>query len=123
MKKLEIFDPALCCNTGVCGSEADEALITFSADLNWLKQQGIIIERYNLSQQPMVFAKNASVSSFLNRSGEEGLPLILLDGEFMLSGRYPERGELKRWYGFVDSPKSNVEKDGPQCCRQSTGCC
>ena len=123
MKKLEIFDPALCCSSGVCGSEADETLITFSADLNWLKQHDVTIARYSLSQQPMVFAENAVVSAFLNRSGETGLPLILLDGEIMLAGRYPERGELKRWHGIVDSPEIYVEEDESQSCCQSTGCC
>jgi len=109
MKKLEIFDPPLCCSSGVCGAEADEALIAFSANIHWLKQQGVSIQRYNLSQQPMAFADNMVVSAFLNRSGEKGLPLILFDGEIMLAGRYPERGELKRWCGISNS--------------QNTGCC
>ena len=58
MKKIEVFDPALCCNSGVCGTDVDQALVTFSADVDWLKQQGGAISRYNLSQQPMVFVEN-----------------------------------------------------------------
>ncbi len=30
MKKLEVFDPALCCSTGVCGTEVDQALVDFA---------------------------------------------------------------------------------------------
>ena len=26
MKTIQIFDPALCCSTGVCGVEVDQAL-------------------------------------------------------------------------------------------------
>lgn len=33
MKTLTVFDSAMCCNTGVCGSDVDQALVDFSADL------------------------------------------------------------------------------------------
>lgn len=100
MKKIEIFDPALCCNSGVCGTDVDEALVTFSADADWLKQQGGNIARYNLSQQPMAFVDNKAVQAFLERSGEQGLPLVLVDGAIMLTGRYPSRDELAHWTGL-----------------------
>ena len=38
MKKIEIFDPALCCSTGVCGVDVDQSLVTFAADVDWAKQ-------------------------------------------------------------------------------------
>ncbi len=60
--------------------------------------------QYNLSQQPMAFADNTVASAFLKRSGEKELPLMLLDGEIMLAGRYPERSELKRWCGITNNP-------------------
>jgi hypothetical protein len=97
MKTIQVFDPALCCSTGVCGVEADQALVSFSADVAWAKQQGAQIERVNLAQQPMAFAENATVKGFLERSGQEALPLILIDGEVALAGRYPNRAELARW--------------------------
>ncbi len=100
MKKLQVFDPALCCPTGVCGTEVDPVLISFSADVDWLKHAGGQIERFNLAQQPMAFADNAVVKAFLERSGSEGLPLILLDGEIAMAGRYPTRKELARFAGI-----------------------
>ena len=48
MTTIQIFDPALCCSTGVCGVETDQALITFAADVDWAKQNGAQIERFNL---------------------------------------------------------------------------
>ena len=81
MKKIEVFDPSLCCSTGVCGVEVDQALVTFAADVDWAKQNGAHIERYNLAQQPQMFADNATVKGFLQRSGQDALPLILVDGE------------------------------------------
>ena len=53
MKTLTVFDPAMCCSTGVCGSDVDQVLVDFSADMQWLKGRGVQVERYNLAQQPM----------------------------------------------------------------------
>ncbi|MBR7780325.1 arsenite efflux transporter metallochaperone ArsD [Undibacterium rugosum] len=119
MKSLQIFDPALCCSSGVCGADVDQSLVTVSADIDWAKQQGAQIERFNLAQQPMAFAENAIVKAFLERSGVEALPLILIDGEVALAGRYPTRAELSRWLGF--SPTIEV-KTSASCC-SGTSCC
>ncbi|EOW1075393.1 arsenic metallochaperone ArsD family protein, partial [Cronobacter malonaticus] len=29
MKTLTVFDPAMCCSTGVCSSDVDQALVDF----------------------------------------------------------------------------------------------
>jgi len=91
MSAIQIFDPALCCSSGVCGTEVDQALVTFAADLAWAKEQGVAIERFNLAQQPMQFAETPAVSAFLTHAGEEGLPLVLVEGQVVLTGRYPSR--------------------------------
>ncbi len=101
MKSIQIFDPALCCSSGVCGQDVDQALVSLAADLDWAKQQGVGIERFNLAQQPMDFVQNATVKAFLERSGAEALPLVLVDGEVALAGRYPNRAELTRWAGLA----------------------
>jgi len=101
MKSIQVFDPALCCSTGVCGVDVDQALVSFSADVEWARQHGARIERFNLAQQPMAFAENPTVKGFLERSGQDALPLILVDGEVALAGRYPQRAELARWTGLL----------------------
>lgn len=103
MKTIQVFDPALCCSTGVCGVDVDQQLVSFAADVDWAKQQGAQIERFNLAQQPMAFAENAVVKSFLERSGAEALPVVLVDGAVMLAGRYPSRDELTHWAGLDTS--------------------
>ena len=118
MTTIQVFDPALCCSTGVCGVEVDQQLVGFSADVDWAKQNGAEIERFNLAQQPMVFAENAVVKAFLERSGADALPLILVDGEVALAGRYPNRTELARWAGIVES----AEKPASGCCSGSSCC-
>jgi hypothetical protein len=99
MKRVEVFDPPLCCSTGVCGPKVDPALVRFAADLHWLANQRIGVERYNLAQQPQAFAANALVKSALHEHGNDCLPLILLDGSIISEGRYPSREELTRLTG------------------------
>lgn len=121
MANIQIYDPALCCSTGVCGVDVDQQLVTFAADLDWAKQNGATIERFNLGQQPMAFADNAVVKGFLERSGAEALPLILVDGEVALAGRYPNRAELARWAGIAATPAAEAKAEG-SCCSGSRCC-
>lgn len=118
MKNLQVFDPALCCSTGVCGVEVDQALVSFAADVDWARQAGAQIERFNLAQQPLAFADNATVKAFLTRAGEEALPLVLLDGEVVLVGRYPSRAELTRWLALepTATPAASACCAGSSCC-------
>lgn len=118
MSTIHIFDPALCCSTGVCGVDVDQQLVDFSADVDWAKQNGAQIERFNLAQQPMAFAENPVVKGFLERSGAEALPLILVDGEMALAGRYPNRSELARW-AAIKADEQNTQSgccSGSKCC-------
>ena len=57
MSTIEVFEPALCCNTGVCGDDVDQALITFTADLDWVASNGGTITRHNLANDPLAFAE------------------------------------------------------------------
>lgn len=76
MKIVEVFDPAMCCSTGVCGPEVDSSLITFAADLDWLKAQGAQVHRIDLAQQPQRFAQNEAVRQLLESEGESALPTL-----------------------------------------------
>jgi hypothetical protein len=123
MKQVQVFDPALCCSSGVCGTDVDQKLVDFSADVDWAKQHGLVIERMNLAQQPMAFAQNLAVKNLLERSGESALPITLVDGEVAYAGRYPSRDDLARWIGVsaaisepVATVNSNACCSGGKCC-------
>lgn len=49
---LRVYDPPMCCSTGVCGPEVDPALTRFAADVDWLGRRGVTVERYNPAQEP-----------------------------------------------------------------------
>ena len=99
-KKVQVFDPPMCCSSGVCGPNVDPVLPRFAADLQWLKGRGVDIERYNLAQQPAAFAGNEVVRSELAERGVESLPLVLIDGRVMSRGEYPSRELLAEWSGL-----------------------
>jgi hypothetical protein len=122
MTNIKIFDPAMCCNSGVCGVDVDPTLVAFSADIDWLKKQGNPVERFNLAQQPLAFAEHVAVKGFLELSGIEGLPLVLVDGEIALTGRYPRRAELARWAGVSILPVSAAPIDKSGCCDGNSTC-
>lgn len=116
MKSIQIFDPALCCSSGVCGVEVDQALVGFAADVDWAVQNNAPVERLNLAQQPMAFAGNTIVKGLLERSGESALPITLVDGELALAGRYPSRDELARWAGIVPAATASEPPAAGSCC-------
>lgn len=111
MTKLEVFDPPMCCSTGVCGPKVNPALARFAADLNWLKSQGVRVERFNLVQQPDAFAKDSVVEQMLTKVGAECLPLILVDDRVVSQGAYPSREELTAFTGIaVQKPAGKGQK-------------
>jgi hypothetical protein len=61
MKKLTVFDPATCCDKGICGVDADATLIEFSADMDWLQKNGVSDNRLNLAQEPAAFISDPLV--------------------------------------------------------------
>jgi len=107
MVHFQVFDPAMCCSTGICGPSVDPQLVRFAADLDWLTSQGVTVERFNLSQQPGAFAADAAVKSALEAQGEEALPLLMVNSEVKSSGRYPSRDELAGWAG-LDAPPPSI---------------
>ncbi len=113
--QIRVFEPALCCNTGVCGPELDENLVRFTADLDYLKAEGIDIARHNLANDPAAFAANPVVVNYLQVAGSEGLPLVLVDDVTVATGRYPSRAEFLRFAGRPEGADLGLTA--------SSGCC
>ncbi|HCF7666262.1 arsenite efflux transporter metallochaperone ArsD [Pseudomonas aeruginosa] len=120
MHLIQIYDPVLCCSTGVCGVEVDQPLVTFASDVEWAIRQGANVQRFNLAHEPQAFAEQSAVRDFLQRSGQGSLPLTLVDGEIVMAGRYPSRTELAHWAAVQASPSTDSESNG--CC-SSGRCC
>ena len=125
MKNLKVYDPAMCCSSGVCGPDVDPALAVFSADLAWLCERGVEVERFNLATEPQAFVENGGVREILDERGDKALPLLFVDGLVVLSGAYPTRAQLAAWCGLVVENTKDVKSLG--CCGSSSneksGCC
>ena len=106
MPRLEVFDPAMCCSTGVCGPQVDPVLVRFAADVRWLQEQGAEVQRFNLSQNPAAFVENELVKTALTEKGETALPLLLVNGRVLASGHYPERDQLTQALGVKSGESS-----------------
>lgn len=128
MTTIRVYEPALCCNTGVCGPDVDESLVTFTADLGALKDLGVDIERHNLANDPTSFAADDTVRTFLQVAGSDGLPLTLVDGVTVMTGSYPAREQLLRFAGVdTEVVPAGVtllgEADSSDSCCGGTSCC
>ncbi len=116
MPKIQVFDPAMCCPTGVCGPEVDPALVRFAADLEWLKENGVAVERFNLSQEPAAFVGNPEVVAAM-RGRDDALPLLLLDGKIVAQGAYPTRRSLAGLLGLpAPAAEATVPVEAPVAC-------
>lgn len=123
MKKMQIFEPAMCCSTGLCGVVVVPELLRISTVLNTLKNNGVEIERLNLSNSPMEFIQNKTVNKFINEKGVEGLPLTVVDGEIVVEGRYPSNEEIVKLLGIsVSSIGSQPKVAKVRFGRANSGC-
>ena len=123
--KVQVYDPPMCCSTGVCGPSVDPALVRFAADLAWLRESGVSVERFNLSQEPGAFAGNEAVKRSLEVEGEAALPLIFKDGQVASKGKYPEsRQQLLGWLGEEELGQSKACCSGEsEAATTSQACC
>lgn len=115
MSSLEIYDPAMCCSTGVCGPSVDPALTQFAADVAWLDTAGIDVHRYGLASEPGRFVAHSEVQAVLVAQGEKGLPAVVVDGDLKSTGRYPSRTELAAWTG-APTPSQDAAPSQDSCC-------
>lgn len=102
MTSIAIYEPPMCCSTGVCGPGPNQELVRVAADLRLLAEAGVKIERYNLAQQPDAFLRRDEVRKQLAEKGPGILPVVLVDGRVRLVRRYPTRGELQAWLAGTD---------------------
>jgi len=94
MKKLMIYEPAMCCATGVCGPSVDPELLRISVIINKIKANGGQVERVNLTDNPMVFVTETQINELLNIKGIEVLPITTLNNEVIKTGAYLSDEEM-----------------------------
>lgn len=126
MTHFDVFDPPMCCSSGVCGPSVDPLLAAFAADVDWLTSQGVSVTRYNLAQDPQAFVAHPLVKDVLQREGDACLPLVIANGEIVGRGAYPRREALAQVAGLVAvasrlKPRIRLSPVGD--CKPGSGCC
>lgn len=133
--EIRVYDPVMCCSTGVCGTNVDPTLAAFAADLDWLAAQGADVRRINLGQEPGEFAAHEVVRQLLTDGGEAALPAVFVNGELRSSARFPSRDELAGWAGAPASEPccgapepvalvpAAAPTEAPGTCEPDSGCC
>jgi hypothetical protein len=81
--------------------------------LDWLRKQGVEVERFNLSSHPGAFARNERVREALSKEGNDCLPLILVDGSIISRGIYPSRSRLMEFKGIHEAVREERSDDTP----------
>ncbi len=122
--KIEIFDPAMCCSTGVCGPNVDPELVRIQEALRQIQKQApeVQVLRYGLSTDPQAFVANAAVAELLKNDGPQCLPLAFADGELVSKGRYPGNEQLQAILKRDGVEVTLGEKRKSACCC-GPGCC
>lgn len=126
MAHLDVFDPPMCCSSGVCGPSVDSLLAAFAADVDWLTSQGVTVSRYNLAQDPQAFVAHPLVKDLLQREGDRCLPLVIMNGEIVGRGAYPRRDELAHLSGLAataSQTKPRIRLNTTGGCTPGSGCC
>jgi len=123
--KIEIYDPAMCCSTGVCGPSVSPGLVRIQETLRQIRIQApeVQVMRYGLSTDPLEFVSNVTVAEILKSEGPDCLPLMFVGGELVSKGRYASDSLLQEILGEAGI---EVELGARQnafsgCC--SPGCC
>jgi AhpD family alkylhydroperoxidase len=111
MTTITVYDPPMCCSTGVCGPDVDPKLAQFAGDLDWLKGQGVEVRRFNLAQEPAAFVEHPEIKALLDRSGGEDLPAIIVGTKLTAHGRYPTRTELAELAGLAETKPAAMPEE------------
>jgi len=102
MKKiLKIYDPAMCCPTGVCGTDVDTKLVQLANFLTTLDKDKFEIYRFGLTTEPSEYVSNKEVSRILKEEGVDSLPLFFVDDKLIFSKDYPSVPTLSSKLGLA----------------------
>ena len=99
--RVQIYDPPMCCPTGLCGPTIDPALLNINEAVIALKSEGILVERYQLNSHPKAFVSNPEVLRAVRDRQLAALPITIVDGRMLMSGAYPTLEEMKRALGIA----------------------
>jgi len=91
---VEIFDPPMCCPTGLCGPTLDQTLLDLNETILRLQQEGYQVARYQMASHPQAFVGNTEVMRLVREKEMAALPIVAVRGEIIAEGKYPSIFEI-----------------------------
>ncbi|EHO06184.1 arsenite efflux transporter metallochaperone ArsD [Myroides odoratimimus] len=101
--EVKIYDPALCCPTGLCGVNIDPELMRIAVVIESLKKKGILVERFNLRDNPQVYVDTKVVNDFIQKESINNFPITTLNGVIVLTKSYPSNKQISEWLEVSES--------------------
>ncbi len=92
---VEIFDPPMCCPTGLCGPTIDQALLDLNEMILILQSEGVSVARYQMTSHPSAFLSNAEVMKLVREKQMEALPITVVRGKVIKTGEYPTLANIR----------------------------
>lgn len=92
---VEIFDPPMCCPTGLCGPTVDQTLLDINEAILALEAEGIKVARYQMTGHPHAFLSNPEVMGLVRERNMAALPITVVNGTLLKTGAYPSLVEIK----------------------------
>ncbi len=100
---VEIFDPPMCCPTGMCGPTIDQTLVDLNEMVLALQSEGIKVARYQMNSHPNAFISNAEVMKLVREQQMEALPITVVHRQVIKTKTYPTIAEVKAHLDGVPS--------------------
>ena len=120
MKKLEFFEPAMCCNTGLCGPSIDPELLRVATLVEEVLKSENDVVRHNLKSDPDAFVANTTVARILKETGVDSLPITFVDGKVVATGSYPSNERISELLGMGLGSTPEPPAKSSSCCCSST---
>ena len=91
---VELFDPPMCCPSGLCGPALDQTLLDVNEMVMSLQRENLRVERYQMTSNPNAFLGNGEVMKLVREKEMAALPIIVVRGTVIKVGEYPTVDEV-----------------------------
>lgn len=91
---VELFDPPMCCPTGLCGPSLDQTLLDVNEMILSLQAEGVQVARYQMASDPQAFLNNTEIMRLVREQQMAALPITVVRGKVIKVGEYPTQTEI-----------------------------
>jgi hypothetical protein len=92
---VELFDPPMCCPTGLCGPALDQTLLDVNEMILSLQEEDVAVERYQITSHHQRFIANNEVMRLVRERQMDALPITVVYGQVIKAGTYPTLDEVR----------------------------